>query len=92
MPVHTYECRECGERKDEFVTYPLPELSCSCGGSRRAVFDWGRGTAFETFQPYWETNLGDKPVYIESKQHLAKECKARGLIANRLRDGYRSYI
>jgi hypothetical protein len=92
MPVHTYECKKCGKRKDEFVSYPMPDLECACGGVRKVVYDWGKCNNIEVFQPYWEDNLGDKPVYIESKQHLAKECKARGLMANRLRDGYRSYI
>lgn len=92
MPVHVFECRECGDREDKFVADAKIELECSCGGMKRVVYDWGRGTAFEIFQPYWEDNLGDKPVYIESKQHLARECKARGLMANRLRDGYRNYL
>ena len=91
MPVHTLECRKCGDREDRWISDASIELECSCGGMKRVVYDWGRCNNIEVFQPYWEDNLGDKPVYIESKQHLAKECKARGLIANRLRDGYRSY-
>ena len=91
MPVHTLECRKCGDRSDQWIADASIEIECSCGGMKRVVYDWGKCNSIEVFQPYWEDNLGDKPVYIESKQHLAKECKARGLMANRLRDGYRSY-
>ena len=37
--------------------------------------DWARG---------WYEHLGHDPVYIESKEHLKRECEKRGLLARAL--------
>lgn len=92
MPVHDLECPSCGLREEVSLVAIEEDYPCSCGGRRKIVYDWGFCNVVEPqFQPYWEENLDRKPIYIESKQQLAKECKSRGLMANRLRDGYRSY-
>lgn len=94
MPVHDMECRECGRRVERYVAEPCVEEKCEvvgCEGYMRVVYDWGTCNNIEVFKPYWETNLGDKPVYIESNKHLAKECRERGLWAKRLDGGYKSY-
>ena len=94
MPLHQFECFVCGLRKEEHVSSVDVKLICPCGTDKpmQVVYDWGFCNVIEPqFQPYWEENLDRKPIFIESKQQLAKECKSRGLMANRLRDGYRTY-
>lgn len=90
--VHIVECYTCGKREEVFVTDEAQTFVCSkCGGEARIVYDWGRCNTMDIFQPYYEDNLGDTPVYIESRQQLANECESRGLRHLGLEAGYKTY-
>lgn len=90
MPLHDLECAGCGKREERWIASTCIEERCKdCGALLHVVYDWGKSA--HGFKPYWEENLGDKPVYIESNAQLARECRERGLWAKRLDGGYTSY-
>lgn len=90
--IHIVECFTCGNREEIFVTSENATFNCSkCGGQSRIVYDWGKCNVMDVFVPYYEDNLGDTPVYIESREQLSRECEKRGLRHLGLEMGYKSY-
>lgn len=92
LALHNFECTSCSHTFEMYVPDVNYFVECpKCGMSSKVTFDWGKCNSMDIFQPYWEENIADKPIYITSKEHLARECKERGLRAARLMDGYRDH-
>lgn len=90
MPLHDFEC-ECGNRKEEQVANVEAEIFCEkCGKRMKVVYDWGT-MGIDIFQPFVDTNMGDTPLKVESRQQWARECAKRGLFSHALEGGYKSY-
>ena len=77
MPIYDFRCPKCGEKTDVWAGIDEDTKLCACGevmtrliSPPRIAPDWA---------PYWEHNMGDKPVYIESRQHYYRELDKRGL-------------
>lgn len=66
---HVHEhVRESGDTRD---------ISCgTCGALAHYMPSF---QAQPEFKPFWHPNLDREPVLIESRQHYARECEARGL-------------
>ena len=49
---------------------------CRCGNSK--------GTSMHVWKPMWYNDICDKPLYIETKKELKRECDKHGVKACRL--------
>jgi hypothetical protein len=78
MPMFDFRCSSCGTEWEELTNSPN-HVTC-CG--RRATKIWKKQPAViqdSIIGGVWVENLGHEPVFIESKQQLLREAKARGL-------------
>lgn len=92
MPMYDHECAE-GHITEKFVPFDDRVIDCeTCGAPSKRIVSFGKSArTVDIMTPYLEENLGDKPVMVQSKQHLAQLCKERGIFSRRLQDGYKSY-
>lgn len=92
MPVHIFECFECGNREEKFVKTLENSICPLCGKESRIVFDWGKETnAFCDFKPFYDFNMDLTPTEITSRRQWAYECKKRNLVSEYLKNGYKNY-
>lgn len=83
MPIYPYKC-PCGEQFEvikKIVAYNTPEPCPKCG-TLLAEKDWEticKKSSIHVFEPDWYEHLDDKPIFIESRRHLKRECDKRGL-------------
>lgn len=80
MPIYEYECGIC-ERREEKICYfsEKPDwIECKeCQGIARSIISGGADR--RAWDPYWDENLGDQPVLVESREHREKLKKKAGL-------------
>ena len=48
------------------------------------ICDGNKGPAMHVWKPMWYHDICERPLYIESKKQLKKECKKHNVIACRL--------
>ena len=77
MPIYEYECRVCGHRFEAiqaFIDMHLEECpKCRKMELYRVISVPG---ILENFDSYYETDIGNLPIYIRTKQDL-KDAVAR---------------
>jgi putative FmdB family regulatory protein len=82
MPIYQMRCRACLNEFEELrrVKEIDAEIACpSCGMTQaplRLISPTNKGFILK---PYWNQHIDKKPIFIESKQHLKKELRKRGL-------------
>lgn len=77
-PMYSYKCPKCQKTEDKFNKMADHKNGPECCGEiMRQHFT--RQYVHGDFAPYWDENLGEKPVYVESKQHRKKLMKDLGL-------------
>ena len=70
MPIYEYECALCGGAFEwiQRMNDPYPScVICNCGEVERLISAPG---IIEDFDPYIETDIDNKPVYVRTKQDL----------------------
>mgnify|MGYP002067901107 CR=1 FL=1 len=78
MPLYDFRCRKCEKVFEGFKKWDEPTPKCKCGGETHVLMNTkGR----DWFQPHWNENIAEKPIYIESKKQYREECQKRGLMA-----------
>lgn len=78
MPIYDYRCRKCSTVFEKFAGLDDKMHECECGG----VADRIIATTYSVhgdLEPYWDENIGDKPVYIKSKKHRRRVLEDAGL-------------
>jgi len=83
--IYDYECPTCGKIFESYNTVagrhraPCP----NCGNMAHYKFIaanlLGTARAIQIFQPYWDENISDEPVFIETKHQKKDLLKAGGL-------------
>lgn len=83
MPIYEYECKKCGHNEERVYNVDKkPEyLDCpKCRIKRALVSIISVPQAMRPdWEPYWDENMGDKPVLVKSRQHRRELKKKRGL-------------
>ena len=91
MPLHDYECGECGKTFEHFCKIEdlRKEVPCECGNlkAERRVAK----SKLDDFKPFMCDRISWDPVYITSKKHLAEECKKNEVWSHYLEGGYKRY-
>lgn len=78
MPLYDFKCKRCGRIFEAFKKIADPNVPCFCGSETDVVLNTkGR----DWFQPHWNENIAEKPIYVESKKQYREECQKRGLMA-----------
>jgi len=80
MPVYDYECIKCGnidERIYSMVNKPKTDICAKCGSEAKSILSPSADR--REWDPYWDENMGDKPVLVESRAHREQLKKERGL-------------
>jgi hypothetical protein len=84
MPRHSQHCTSC-EWNDDVVVQPFEHPPCpTCGAATERWWPIGgsatHGISSDEFiGGKWIENLDTKPIWVESRSHLKREMKARGL-------------
>jgi putative FmdB family regulatory protein len=77
---YDYECSACNTKFEDFKPVADRHFSTcpNCGAAAKLLFS---PTVSKTkiFQPYWDPNISDKPVYIESSDHKKALLREKGL-------------
>lgn len=91
MPLHDYECTKCNTVFEHFckINDLDKEVICKCGGVTKRIVTVQN--SIDTFKPFWCDRISWNPIYIESRKHLAEECKKRNLASHYLEGGTRRY-
>jgi putative FmdB family regulatory protein len=81
MPIYNYHCNKCDEEFENFSSIDERKFSeCpECGSQSELVFSPNINVAIHVFQPYLDTNISEKPVYIETKSQKQALLKQNGL-------------
>jgi len=80
MIVACYECPKCGhEMEDVFVESPASEHCPLCSKCGKRTIWVPKPPNVYVFEPYVEEHLFEKPVLIESKEHLRTLSRERGV-------------
>ena len=78
MPLYDVKCERCEGVEEIFKKLDDYIPKCACGGVRSIVLNTkGR----DWFQPHWNENLDEKPIFIETNKQYREECRKRGLTA-----------
>lgn len=82
MPKHDQRCTAC-DWADEVIVAPYEHPPCpSCGGATERYYPIGvtrQVISDEIIGGRWVENIDVKPIWVESKSHLRRELRARGL-------------
>ena len=80
MPLYEFECDRCGQVMERIFSIALkpPACLCSCGGVATGIISGGANR--REWEPYWDENLGDTPVLIESRAQRKRLMKEAGVI------------
>jgi putative FmdB family regulatory protein len=83
MPLYDVECVECGTVCEVYAQVNDRAVACrDCGAPTERVWQGRAPAAIGDSLPggaRWIENLGDKPVFVESKSQLNREMRDRGL-------------
>ena len=82
MPVYEFECQECKHITEKVMDITMSDVQIAecekCHLEAKKVVS--KPQAVEpAWKPYYDENLGDEPVLIESREHRKKLLKAKGL-------------
>jgi len=83
MPLYTYECEKCKTETDHIYSIAkCPEvIQCPiCLGVCRKIISINADR--KEWHSYWDENLGDKPVLVESREHRRELMGKAGLRGN----------
>jgi len=78
--IYDYECPNCGKQFEEWNSVANRNLANCPDCGTPAVKVISRSVAVHLWKPYLDTNISDKPVYLESRQQRKDLIKANGLI------------
>ncbi len=78
MPIYDYHCPLCGLVEDHWARIEETRKLHFCGNWMKRVLSPTRGNV--GLRPYWDENLGPKPVYVESSQHRERLMRELGLV------------
>lgn len=83
MILYEYKCLKCDKITNKFRDIEDRDNcpQCECGGETKKIIS--KSKVHGDFMPYLDENIGDEPVWIESKQHRKKVMKENGVT-----DGY----
>jgi putative FmdB family regulatory protein len=78
MPIYLLRCKTCGKEFEELSkVQDRGDVRCPECGSQTEVRMAPANSGWK-LKPYWNTNLDTKPIFIESKEQLRRECRKRG--------------
>ena len=82
MPRHDQQCRACGLIFEAIVRWDEKVTTCSCGGEAERIYLPTQGLIDDTLPggARWMHNLGDAPIWVETKSTLREIMQARGLV------------
>lgn len=78
MPLYDYKCRDCGEVFERFARISATTHKCDCGGLADRMISRSHNVHGD-LEPYWDENMGEKPVFVKSKKHRRRLLEERGL-------------
>jgi len=85
MPLYDYKCAKCGPFEAfrsvdmrDFATCP----KCMMVGEKQ----FSLNLSVRVFEPYWEDNIADHPIYIKNKADLYAACRDHGKYAGGYHD------
>jgi putative FmdB family regulatory protein len=78
MPLYDYKCPSCGVVSDVWAHMDEQEKLCSCGSWSTRMISASMISC--DLEPYWDENLGGRPVFVQSKQHRRQLMHERGLV------------
>ncbi len=81
LPIYQYRCSKCSGNFEELKKVDdRKSTNCpSCGDKADLASTFQSNPIL--FKPQFFEHLDTKPVYVESKQQLKRECNQRGLWA-----------
>lgn len=72
MPLYTCRCKTCSKEQDYYASmaecHDTP--TCECGSTTEKIIS--SYSVVGDLEPYLDQNLGEKPVWVKSKQHRAE--------------------
>lgn len=80
MPIYTYECPACSHVTEKiFSVSDKPDNArCEkCGHAAKSIISINADR--REWNSYWDDNLGDNPVNVESREHRRELMKKAGL-------------
>jgi hypothetical protein len=78
--IYDVKCKKCGEKQEivRTVADRDKDLPVCCGETTRRIISLKQNIVPD-LEPYVEENLGEKPVYIKSKQHRKEVMRKEGV-------------
>jgi putative FmdB family regulatory protein len=90
MPRYDYLCEHCGIIQDVYARISEEVVECPrCGMKAQRKFSPPESKPIIDIEPYWDENISDKPIYIQSRKHKAMVLKEHGLKMKRGISDYR---
>ena len=82
MPRHDYLCQVCGAVFELVQPWDQHRTLCRCGGAADRVYRLSQHVIDDTLPggPRWMHNLGDTPIWVETKTELRQIMTERGLV------------
>ena len=81
MPRHDFQCGACQQEFERVVRWDEREATCACGGLAQRVYRTARVQDDTlTGGPRYMHNLGDTPIWVETKTQLKQIMQERGLV------------
>ena len=85
MPIYQVKCTKCDKQFEEFAHIEnRHNIKCKCDGDTKILIKSRKNIGIQIWKPYWEENITQQPVLVESKQHLKKLCDENDVHAVRL--------
>jgi len=84
MPLHDYQCAVCGAVFEAVAPWDQYRVACPsdiCNGTAERIYNGAQ--VIDDALPggaRWMHNLGDTPVWVESKTQFREELATRGLV------------
>lgn len=82
MPRHDHRCKACGKVFERLVKWDEREAICACGGAAERIYLSTIAAQDDTLPggPRLMHNLGDTPMWVETKTELRRIMNDRGLV------------
>lgn len=77
MPIYDVECESCGKTFENVWAGVHEVTTCPCGAPMKRLL--GPTSVSPDLEPYLDDNLGQRPIWIKSRQHRDRILKDRGL-------------
>ena len=81
MPLYDYQCSVCGTPIEVFFKIDEKPESIPCSNCNGLMYQIISSFHRDWFRPHWNENFTNKPVFVESKEHMKKLCKQYGVYA-----------